>query len=301
MSKDSTQITQIPLKSIVPDENQPRKYFNAERIKTLKNSITQHGIVNPLIVQKMGTDKYLLVDGERRYRAATELKLDKVPAIVEEPQKETDRLVRQFNIQEQHEQWSPSEKAIAIDKLAAQMGIPLAAVCKLLNVTMNDSRRYIAFAGIIDKDTWVRNEVPLDYSTGVQSLNAAAKRISTNALEKEWTRGDAKKLEHRIVSLIKAGSIQGRNELTRLKDAFLKKPESINEFLTREKLTPMSLYLSTKAQGAHHLRNAQQNSRYVNLHGREFLKTKDVAVTPEHVIQFKAAIETLKELIALAD
>ncbi len=164
------QITQIKLTNIEADPNQPRKHFNAEKLKNLKNSISQHGIVNPIIVQELGKGQYLLVDGERRFRAAGLLGLKDVPAIIEKTQKETDRLVRQFNIQEQHESWSPAEKAIAVDKLSSQLGLTLAAVCKLLNVTEGDTRRYVAFSAIVDKDHWVRNEIPLDYANGISSL-----------------------------------------------------------------------------------------------------------------------------------
>lgn len=290
----------LSITKIIPDENQPRKYFNAEKLKTLKNSISQHGIVNPLVVQEISKDKFLLVDGERRFRAATELKLKEVPVLIEKPQKETDRLVRQFNIQEQHESWTPVEKAIAIDRLSVQMGLSLPQTCKLLNVTEGDARRYVAFSAVIDKDTWVKNEVPLDYAQGIAALKAAVRRLSEAELEKEFDRAGEKKLELRIIQGIKHGDIARRSDLVRLKDAFTKSPKAITEYLTNSKATPASLYISTKAKGAYNLRNAYMSAGYVVYHGNEFLKVRDVKLSAANISNFKAAIEVLKELVALA-
>lgn len=73
MSKN--EILQIPLKNIVPDAEQPRKNFDPERMADLIGSIKKHGIISPLQVQDIGNGTYLLEDGERRFRAATELGL----------------------------------------------------------------------------------------------------------------------------------------------------------------------------------------------------------------------------------
>lgn len=293
-------ITALKMSQVVPDENQPRRYFNAEKLKTLKNSIKQYGIISPIIVQEMGKGKYLLIDGERRFRAATELNLKEVPALIEKPQTETDRLVRQFNIQEQHEAWTPVEKAVSITSLSQLMGLSLPATCKLLNITEGDSRKYVAFAYLVDKQAWVRNEIPLDYALGLQSLKSHATRLSKDILGKEFTKEDEKKLEHRIIALIKSGAIKMRSDLVRLKDAFVKNPKSITTFLNDSKSTPTSLFLSTKAAGAYHLRNTHMSAGYVKYHGERFMLLRDVKISPENVKNFKYAITVLESLIESA-
>lgn len=77
----SDSITQVPLKKLSPDPNQPRKNFDQESLNELADSIKQHGIVQPLIVAKNGND-YTIIAGERRYRAAQQLNLTDVPVIV---------------------------------------------------------------------------------------------------------------------------------------------------------------------------------------------------------------------------
>ncbi len=77
----SDQVEQIQISKISPDPNQPRKQFDEQALQELADSITQHGIVQPLIVTK-STDGYVIIAGERRYRAAQKLGLSDVPAIV---------------------------------------------------------------------------------------------------------------------------------------------------------------------------------------------------------------------------
>lgn len=77
----SDQIEQISIKKISPDPNQPRKHFDDQALDELANSIKQHGIVQPLIVTKQDS-KYIIIAGERRFRAAERINLGEVPAIV---------------------------------------------------------------------------------------------------------------------------------------------------------------------------------------------------------------------------
>ncbi len=76
-------IWQIPPSQIVANPHQPRREFAPGAMEDLINSIRQHGIVQPLVVTKEG-DKYELIAGERRLRAAQALELPTVPAIVRE-------------------------------------------------------------------------------------------------------------------------------------------------------------------------------------------------------------------------
>lgn len=75
------QIEQLPLAKLLPDPQQPRKHFDEDALAELAESIKTHGIVQPLIVAKNGSN-YIIIAGERRYRAAQKLSLPEVPAIV---------------------------------------------------------------------------------------------------------------------------------------------------------------------------------------------------------------------------
>ena len=74
-------IQEIPIEDIIPNRFQPRLTFNEEGLSELTESIKQHGIIQPLVVRKLG-DKYEIIAGERRYKAATQAGLAKVPVII---------------------------------------------------------------------------------------------------------------------------------------------------------------------------------------------------------------------------
>ena len=64
----SRQIQMIPIEKIAPNPRQPRRHFDEESLGNLAESIRQHGILQPLSVQKMPSGCYMLVAGERRLR-----------------------------------------------------------------------------------------------------------------------------------------------------------------------------------------------------------------------------------------
>ena len=74
----------IPISSIVPNKNQPRKIFEKYALEELKNSIKERGIIQPLIVRKSvnQNDKFELIAGERRWQAAQSAGLHEVPVVI---------------------------------------------------------------------------------------------------------------------------------------------------------------------------------------------------------------------------
>ena len=74
---------ELLIDEIVPNPLQPRKYFNDAHLEELENSIREHGVIQPIIVQK-GLKSYELIVGERRWRASKKVGLKKIPAVVRE-------------------------------------------------------------------------------------------------------------------------------------------------------------------------------------------------------------------------
>ncbi len=75
------QVLNLPIEDIIPNRFQPRLSFDEDGLKELANSIKEHGIIQPLVVRKLA-DKYEIIAGERRYKAAKMAGLTEVPAIV---------------------------------------------------------------------------------------------------------------------------------------------------------------------------------------------------------------------------
>ena len=74
----------VPIERIVPNPNQPRRTFEAEPLEELAASIAEKGIIQPIIVRATAENRYEIVAGERRWRAAQKAQLHEVPVIVRE-------------------------------------------------------------------------------------------------------------------------------------------------------------------------------------------------------------------------
>ena len=74
-------IEQVLIDDIIPNRFQPRLSFDSEGLKELSESIKQHGIIQPLVLRRLG-NKYEIIAGERRFKAAQMAGLKKVPAII---------------------------------------------------------------------------------------------------------------------------------------------------------------------------------------------------------------------------
>ena len=75
------EVVELYLDDIIPNRFQPREVFNEEALKELAASIKEHGVIQPIIVRKIG-DKYEIIAGERRYKASTMAGMTKIPAII---------------------------------------------------------------------------------------------------------------------------------------------------------------------------------------------------------------------------
>lgn len=106
----------ISINKIKSDDEQPRKLFDSEKIAELAESIKAHGIIQPLILRKHMEDQYIIVAGERRWRAAKMAGLKDVPAIIMEL---TDRDILEVSLIEniQRQDLNPIEEALAYRKL----------------------------------------------------------------------------------------------------------------------------------------------------------------------------------------
>lgn len=112
----------IPLSEIVPDPNQPRKNFKPEELQELAESIRVHGVLQPIIVMEKNDGGYVLVAGERRYRAAKLLNLPTIPALVKAlPEEQKLEVALIENIQ--RSQLGPLEEAFAYKRLIEEFGL----------------------------------------------------------------------------------------------------------------------------------------------------------------------------------
>ena len=119
---DAGELRELPVGLIKPNPDQPRTQFDAEALSALAASIEVSGIVQPLLVRPLADGSYELVAGERRWRAAQEAGLEKVPAVVRD-QAEADRLQAALIENMVREDLNPVEEARACAALVEELGL----------------------------------------------------------------------------------------------------------------------------------------------------------------------------------
>lgn len=137
---DTDSIVFLDINEIRPNENQPRKSFNEEKIEELAASILEHGLIQPIVVRKKARG-YEIVAGERRYRAARKAELKTIPCLVRELSDEQNMLLAIIENM-QREDLNPVEEAQAIEKMIDTYGLTQQQVSK----SLSKSRPYIANA-----------------------------------------------------------------------------------------------------------------------------------------------------------
>lgn len=131
--KDRVKI--LSLDELIVNPNQPRQDFDKDTLKELSVSIKRYGILQPLIVTPDG-DKYMIIAGERRYRAANLAGLDTVPTLIRSSE-ELERLEIGLIENVQRVDLSPLEQAESIARLHEQFNITLSDIAKRLGKAEN--------------------------------------------------------------------------------------------------------------------------------------------------------------------
>ena len=132
------EVKKISINKLVANPYQPRKVFAEETLMELKESITEHGVLQPIIVRAMGK-KYEIVAGERRFRASQLAGLTEVPAIIKDM---NEQQMMELAILEnlQREDLTPIEEAEAYEQLIQNLGFKQEELAKRLG----KSRPHIA-------------------------------------------------------------------------------------------------------------------------------------------------------------
>ena len=121
-------LVQVPVDCIEPNPNQPRRRFSPEDLEELAASIGQHGVLQPLLVSEREPGRYVLIAGERRWRAARSAGLREVPAVIRE-RLEEDHLLELALVENlQRSDLTPLEEARAYEQLRSELGLSQAEI-----------------------------------------------------------------------------------------------------------------------------------------------------------------------------
>lgn len=166
-ASNGERIQKLPVSAICPDPDQPRKSMDADAIKTLAASIKAEGQLQPIVVRTApaGADaQYMIVFGERRWRAVKENGDGTIDAVVREYADDElpDVLATQFIENYEREEMTPTDQVNAIGRLAAQIGNkkvaektgrPASWVSKMVAIYKGGDATQRALSGAVTRDT----------------------------------------------------------------------------------------------------------------------------------------------------
>ena len=131
------ELQNIPILKIKPNEAQARKFFDEEKINELSESIKEYGILQPLVLRKDGNE-YLIIAGERRYRAAKKAGITEIPALIKDVSEEdADKISLIENIQRQD--LNPVEEALGYKSVMKEYSLTQEELAEAIG----KSRQYI--------------------------------------------------------------------------------------------------------------------------------------------------------------
>jgi ParB family chromosome partitioning protein len=137
----------IPIHFVYANPSQPRKNFNPELLNELSESIKEQGIIQPILVRKKSEDKYEIVAGERRWRAAQLAKIHEVPVIILNID---DKKSLEFAILEniQRSDLNGIEEALGYDNLVRKFGYSQETLSKILGKSRSHIANTLRLAGL---------------------------------------------------------------------------------------------------------------------------------------------------------
>jgi ParB family transcriptional regulator, chromosome partitioning protein len=217
-------IQEIKISECRPNPYQPRKIFNTEAIEELKLSIIEHGILQPLIVRK-SIKGYEIVVGERRYRAAKEANLDKVPVVVREL---NEQQMMELAILEnlQREDLTPIEEASAYQLLLEKLKLTQEELAKRLGKSRPHIANHVRLLSLPAKIQELISDGKISMGHGRALLGLRKKDALPSVVEKVIKEGlNVRQLEQLIQHLNEPVPRETKKPVQE-KDVFIKEQES---------------------------------------------------------------------------
>lgn len=239
-------VTELELSKIDPNPDQPRSSFDSSSIEELAQSIASVGIIQPLTVREGDYGRYIIISGERRYKAARKAGLTTVPVYV---RKVNDQKLLEMALVEniQREDLNPLEIAITLDRLITECKITQETLSERVGKNRATISNYIRLLKLPSEIQVAlsRNEISMGHAKALLSIEAdevqimILKNIIQNALSVRQT-------EQAIKEFLQKGEdpVKERKEITEI-------PQNIKRFEDRLKTifgTKVSISRSAKGE-----------------------------------------------------
>ena len=215
----------IKLASIMPDPDQPRREFDDDALVELSKSIKEHGVLQPVVVRPHG-DGYMIVAGERRFRASKLAKLDRIPALVRTLSGQH-RLELSLIENIQRRDLNPLETATAYLKLRDQFNLTLDDIGKRVGKTsaaIANTMRLLRLPGAV-RDVVARGELSEGQARSLTSLpEEEILRVVPRIIKEQWSARTIERYVSNYKKLHGTASTKGRKAVR--SSRFIREEES---------------------------------------------------------------------------
>lgn len=247
MIKHKFIFTELPMSQVERDPNQPRKDFGTEGEKNkLKKSIEKYGIEEPLKVSEISENRYIIMDGHRRYICAQGLGLKVIPCRIYPKMPEGEFETRRYEMQNNRRAWNALERSDALERIKNSMGLVtnhevadyLGMSKTSVQLALQMRKQRIMYLSLME-----RHQLPSGLRFALIILIGKLRRIKKIEVD-DIVLIIFKKIEHKVI--VRAPEIQKLGMI--FMHATLAE-EEINNFLTRIPMTVSELEQRTRQTG----------------------------------------------------
>jgi len=171
-------LAEVSIDHISPNPYQPRKTFNDASIEELSRSVREHGIIQPLVVTKTGDNRYRLIAGERRFRAAQKAGLTTVPVVIKERMTDGDVLQVALIENIQREDLNPIEEAYAYHQLHEEFGLTQEEISKRVGKERSTVANFLRLLRLPDpvKKLLAAGQLSMGHARAILAVEPAKKQ-----------------------------------------------------------------------------------------------------------------------------
>jgi ParB family chromosome partitioning protein len=274
-SGERSKIASVSPKAIEKNPNNPRRYFNEERLDLLRTSIQEVGVLVPLIAYRAG-DRYVLMDGERRWRSALDLGVEAVPVnLIPEPDP-LENLLQMFNIHSVREEWPLISVAVSLQEVIEFSGEEresrLAEMTGLTRSTVRRAKRLLSLPkkelDLIERDAHLdradqvhREDLYLEIEAAVSVVRNELPEVAERYSRPQMIRAFARKREAK--ALVAVTEFRDVAKIVKAVDEQLvtrkQAVRAIGRLVENVELTP-SVVFGQVAQGAYEQRSVARSA-----------------------------------------
>ena len=196
-------VVEIDINKIIPNPNQPRKNFDQEALDDLACSIKVHGVIQPIVLNKQPDGTYLIIAGERRWRASKLAGLKEIPSIIKNY---TDKQIKEISIIEnlQREDLNPIEAARAIKQLMDEYHLTQEVVAERIGKSRSNIANSLRLLNLYPEVISMveNNELSAGHARAlvVVENTTAQLKLANQAVKEKWNVRDLEKAVKKLLT-----------------------------------------------------------------------------------------------------